>query len=156
MSFKPSIALLMAVVTCIAVAPVAAFQSAAKKDDAAKARDERRKKALSMTDEIIKDAQALRLPENRLRLLVQTASAIWPADEKRARVLIKSAQESLKELQAAIDNKDPQYLQLDSFVSQMRSGVRPPVQKALDKLQAIPVDIEPQFTTADDLVKRYR
>jgi hypothetical protein len=34
--------------------------------------------------------------------------------------------------------------------------VRPPVQKALDKLAAIPVDIEPQFVTADDLVKRYR
>ena len=34
--------------------------------------------------------------------------------------------------------------------------VRPAVQKALDKLQAIPVDIEPQFRTADDLLKRYR
>ena len=34
--------------------------------------------------------------------------------------------------------------------------VRPPVQKALDRLQAIPVDIEPQFVTADDLVKRMR
>ena len=34
--------------------------------------------------------------------------------------------------------------------------VRPPVQKALDRLQAIPVDIEPQFVTADELVKRYR
>jgi hypothetical protein len=32
--------------------------------------------------------------------------------------------------------------------------VRPPVQKALDKLQAIPVDIEPRFTTADELLKR--
>ncbi len=34
--------------------------------------------------------------------------------------------------------------------------VRPPVQKLLDKLASIPVDIEPLFTTADDLVKRYR
>ena len=34
--------------------------------------------------------------------------------------------------------------------------VRPPVQKALDKLQAIPVDIEPQFVTAEALVKRMR
>ena len=30
--------------------------------------------------------------------------------------------------------------------------VRPPVQKALDKLLTVPVDIEPQFTTADQLV----
>ena len=34
--------------------------------------------------------------------------------------------------------------------------VRPPVQKVLDKLASIPVDIEPQFTTADQLVKRLR
>ena len=32
--------------------------------------------------------------------------------------------------------------------------VRPPVQKALDRLQAIPVDIEPRFVTADELLKR--
>ena len=29
--------------------------------------------------------------------------------------------------------------------------VRPEVQKALDRLPAIPVDIEPQFMTADEL-----
>ena len=34
--------------------------------------------------------------------------------------------------------------------------VRPPVQKVLDKLASIPVDIEPQFTAADQLVKRLR
>ena len=34
--------------------------------------------------------------------------------------------------------------------------VRPPVQKMLDLLQAIPVDIDPQFNTADALVKRPR
>jgi hypothetical protein len=32
--------------------------------------------------------------------------------------------------------------------------IRPPVQKALDKLQAIPVDIEPRFVTAEELLKR--
>jgi hypothetical protein len=34
--------------------------------------------------------------------------------------------------------------------------VRPEVKRALDKLDSIPVDIEPQFTTADALVKRRR
>jgi hypothetical protein len=34
--------------------------------------------------------------------------------------------------------------------------VRPPVQAALDKLQSIPVDIEPRFTTADQLVTQLR
>jgi len=32
--------------------------------------------------------------------------------------------------------------------------VRPEVQQALDRLQSIPVDIEPQFVTADELVKQ--
>ena len=30
--------------------------------------------------------------------------------------------------------------------------VRPPVQAALDKMITVPVDIEPQFTTADQLL----
>jgi len=34
--------------------------------------------------------------------------------------------------------------------------VRPPVQRALDTLRSIPVDIEPRFITADQLVARYR
>ena len=31
--------------------------------------------------------------------------------------------------------------------------VRPPVQRALDKLANVPIDIEPRFTTAEQLVK---
>jgi hypothetical protein len=34
--------------------------------------------------------------------------------------------------------------------------VRPEVKKALDKLESIPVDIEPRFVTADQLVGRNR
>jgi len=34
--------------------------------------------------------------------------------------------------------------------------VRPPVQQALEKLRAIPVDIEPRFTTAEQLLERSR
>jgi hypothetical protein len=34
--------------------------------------------------------------------------------------------------------------------------VRPEVQKALDKLAAIPVDIEPRFVTAEELLKQMR
>ena len=58
MSVKPHIAWLMVVVIFIAVAPVAAYQSTAKKEDEAKTREARRKRALSLTDEIIKNAPA--------------------------------------------------------------------------------------------------
>ena len=127
MTAKPPIAILMLIVMLIAVAPAAAFQEpaakqdSAAKDDAARAREERRTKALTLIDEIIKDAQSLRLPENRLRVMLQTANTIWPVDEKRARLLIKSALETLKELQAAADNDDSPYSQFRPFAAQLRS-----------------------------------
>jgi hypothetical protein len=40
-----------------------------------------------------------------------------------------------------------------SVLGERLGVVRPPVQKALDKLLAIPVDIEPRFTTAAELLK---
>jgi hypothetical protein len=35
-----------------------------------------------------------------------------------------------------------------------RALVRPEVQRVLDRLQGVPVDIEPQFVTADELAGR--
>jgi hypothetical protein len=35
-----------------------------------------------------------------------------------------------------------------------RAVVRPDVQRVLDRLQGVPVDIEPQFVTADELSGR--
>src|SRR5581483_9999866 len=75
MSVKLYLAWLMIVVFCFTVVPVPAYQSTTKKEDDAKAHEARRKQAVGMTDESIKNSQALRLPENRLRLLVATASA---------------------------------------------------------------------------------
>lgn len=121
MTFKPQIVFLMVIVMLIAVMPVPAFQDSAKKGEEARVREERNKKALAVIDEIIKDTESLRLPENRLRVLVQTANVVWPIDEKRARLLFKSAQENLKELQAAIDNNDQQYSYLSGFAAQLRS-----------------------------------
>lgn len=141
MTFKPRTVFKILVVMFIAVAPVAAFQESAKKDEQGKAREERRKTALALVDEIIKDAQSLRLPENRLRVLVQTANEVWPIDERRARILFKSAQDSLKELQATIDNSDPQAAYLTSTAMQLRTEMlyslaqRDP-ELALDMLQA--------------------
>ncbi|MFL6213008.1 MAG: hypothetical protein ACJ74J_03845 [Blastocatellia bacterium] len=120
MNFRPDIATRTILVILLAVAPAAAFQDAAKKEDEAKARAERRKGALMLTDEIIRTAQSLRLPENRLRLFVQTANIIWSVDEKRARLLIKNAQQSLNELRVAMDSNDPQYTYLSAFAAQLR------------------------------------
>jgi hypothetical protein len=32
--------------------------------------------------------------------------------------------------------------------------VRPPVQQVLDRLRAVPVDVEPRFVTAEELTQR--
>jgi hypothetical protein len=141
MTFKPRAVFKILIVMFIAVAPVVAFQESAKKDEQGRAREERRKTALAVVDEIIKDAQSLRLPENRLHVLVQTANQVWSIDERRARILFKSAQESLKELQTAIDNSDPQYAYMPGLVMQLRTELlyalaqRDP-ELALDVLQA--------------------
>src|SRR5262245_34642070 len=94
----------MIIVMLITGVPVPAYQDSAKKEDEAKAREERTKKALAVIDEIIKDVESLRLPENRVRVLIQTANAVWPIDEKRARLLFKNAQAAFKELQATLDS----------------------------------------------------
>src|SRR5204863_19414 len=50
MTLKPPLVFLMLIVMFIAVAPVAALQDSAKKDEEAKAREERRKKALTLAE----------------------------------------------------------------------------------------------------------
>src|SRR5918911_1765233 len=124
MSFKPDIAARTTLIILLVVAPAAAFQNTAKKEvtkeEAAKAREERRKMAVTLTDEILRTAQSLRLPENRMRLFMQTANMIWPVDEKRARLLFKNAQQCLSEMRAAMDSGDPQYAYLSNFAAQMR------------------------------------
>jgi hypothetical protein len=141
MTFEPRTAFTTLLVILLAAAPAAAFQEPAGKDDKGKAREARQKMGLAMVDEIIKDAQSLRLPENRFRVLVQTANAVWNIDERRARILFKGAQESLKELQAAVDNSDPQYAYMPGLVMQLRTEMiytlaqRDP-ELALDALQA--------------------
>ena len=53
-------------------------------------------------------------------------------------------------LQAAGD-----YAKAKDMLAQ-RAVVRPDVQRVLDRLQGVPVDIEPRFTTAERLLERSR
>ena len=59
------------------------------------AEDEREGKALELMAEIIKDARALRSPENRIRLLATAGETLWNHDEKKARALIEEAARGL-------------------------------------------------------------
>jgi hypothetical protein len=57
----------------------------------AKARKELERKALTLLDETLQQAQALKLAENRAAIRLQAADLLWPRDEKRARQLFRDA-----------------------------------------------------------------
>jgi hypothetical protein len=85
-----------------------------------KAAEEREKKTASLVEEILKDMQSLRLPENRIRVETRIADRLWTRDEKRARALFKDAVSSLNELTAAVQGGDPDYFNVYELPQQLR------------------------------------
>jgi hypothetical protein len=78
------------------------------------------KKALRLLDQVIVEADMLKLAENRLRVQATAASLLWTRDEARARVLFKTATNGLVELINALDEHDPQFLNLLQASTQLR------------------------------------
>jgi hypothetical protein len=67
-------------------------------DEQRKAQQELQGKALSLLEDVIKDSEAFKHAENRIRLRMLSANLLWPHDEARARILLKEAMESLVDL----------------------------------------------------------
>jgi hypothetical protein len=59
--------------------------------DAEKSRQEIEKKALSLLEQAIGDADSLKLSENRVYVFASAADLLWTRDERRARVLFRRA-----------------------------------------------------------------
>jgi hypothetical protein len=94
--------------------PLARAQSttqaaAAQEEELKRARIARDKKALAAVEEIIKEVQSLKLPENRIRVQIALADQLWERDEQRARSLFNAAAGSLGEIAADMAAKDPAY-----------------------------------------------
>ena len=85
-----------------------------------KAAEERQKKTAVLIEEILKDLQSLRLPENRIRVGTNIAGQLWARDEKRARALFMDAVASLKELTATVQSGDPAYFNVYELPQQLR------------------------------------
>ncbi len=105
------------------VIPAARAQSTSPEPSPAeqkKARAERQKKTLALVDEITKELESLKLPENRIRISIELARALWPRDATRARLLFKEAVASFSEIAAAIDNGDPDYQHQTHLPQQLR------------------------------------
>ncbi|HEV2863843.1 MAG TPA: hypothetical protein VGX48_22800, partial [Pyrinomonadaceae bacterium] len=78
-------------------------QTAEEKEAAQK---ELEKKAVEMLDGLIIDARALKILENRVRVLTSAADLLWPRDEKRARSLFRDVASYLNEAAAANKSRD--------------------------------------------------
>ena len=64
-------------------------QDSTKQEQQRKIQEELEKKSLAMLEEIIKEAQSLKLPENRIYIQAGAADLLWSRDERRARGLFK-------------------------------------------------------------------
>src|SRR5437763_8082402 len=73
------------------------------KEEKEKAQKELEKKALSLLDDTLQSAQALKLAENRAVIRAQAADLLWKRDEKRARSLFRDA---VLDLAAATGDQD--------------------------------------------------
>ena len=67
-------------------------------EEVEKQKAEREKNAYRLLDQVIDDAQSLRLPENRVRIQINAADMLWEQNQGRARTLLTSAAETIAEL----------------------------------------------------------
>ncbi|MFY9557722.1 MAG: hypothetical protein WAV20_07445 [Blastocatellia bacterium] len=89
-----------------------------------KAREERAKKTMSLVDQIAKESESLRLPENRIRVDIALAKSLWPRDAKRASSLFRRAVATLGELAtAAVDYGDQSNLNMAQLPHQLRQEI---------------------------------
>jgi hypothetical protein len=114
------------VLVLLLVIPIVRAQSAPRDVSSAeqkKAKAERDKQTLALVDEIIKEIRSLKLPENRIRMDIAIAGALWPRDEKRARLLFQEAVASFGEITASVESGSPEYIRLGELPQQLRQEI---------------------------------
>ena len=99
---KLTILTLTLVLFCFSASPLLAQEQPAQPQPSTEEQDkqkaEREKNAYRLLDQIIDEAQSLRLPENRVRIQVNAADLLWDQNQGRARSLFASAAEGIAEL----------------------------------------------------------
>ncbi len=94
------------VIFAVAGLPARAQDSSAAKASEVGADDKNEERAYALLDEVVAKAQALRLPENRIRFQTTAACLLWPRDESRARAIIGESMSALATLIAGADKAD--------------------------------------------------
>jgi len=93
-------------------------------EDVEKQKAEREKNAYHLLDQVIDEAQSLRLPDNRVRIQTTAADLLWDQNQGRARSLFAMAAEGVAELvrnQTAAANRNDQTRQDRAGVANMRA-----------------------------------
>src|SRR5689334_17731449 len=100
--------LLLFVVLGVTFVPVLAQDQPAQQQPAAEDQDkekaEREKNAYRLLDQVIDEAQSLRLTENRVRVQIMAADLLWDSNQARARSLFTMAGEGVAELSRTQQN----------------------------------------------------
>jgi hypothetical protein len=76
----------------------AASQPSPSTEEQEKEKAERERNAYRLLDQVIDEAQSLRLTENRVRIQINAADMLWDQNQARARSLFSMAGESVAEL----------------------------------------------------------
>ncbi|MGE0101624.1 MAG: hypothetical protein AB7H86_07895 [Blastocatellales bacterium] len=76
-------------------------------EDQAKAA--RETQAWTLLDQVITDSQGMRLPENRIHVIVEAGGMLWERDEVRARALFSETAAAVRDMFNNLDPKDQDY-----------------------------------------------
>ena len=74
-------------------------------EELAKQKAELEKNAYRLLDQVIDEAQSLRLPENRVRLQINAADLLWNHNQERARSLFSQASDGVAEMARNVNNQ---------------------------------------------------
>lgn len=107
--------LILALALGFCVAPVFAQDQTTQQpsaEDVEKQKAEREKNAYRLLDQVIDEAQSLRLVENRVRIQINAADLLWDQNQGRARALFASAAEGVAELGRTQPNTNNRRVQM--------------------------------------------
>ena len=96
-----ALSLTFALFYAAAISPVRSQEKATQEptaEELEKAKAEREKNAYRLLDQVIDEAQSLRLPENRVRVQINAADALWDKNAGRARSIFTMAGEGVAEI----------------------------------------------------------
>ena len=121
-----SLAATMVLLVAFVFAPTVVAQQPAPvqpTEEELKAKAELEQKALSLLEQVISESQSLKLPESRIRVLINAGTLLWERDQTRARSLYSNAGSLIVDMMRSFDPGDRQYFNLLRVPLQLRQDL---------------------------------